>query len=158
MNKYFRIFGAGPLGVLITLVLLGLVLWCQRHCPSGALGLSTSVRYLVLIVAGLGNLTGVVWSFRSLPVSQRGRGLCMEGAYRWVRHPLYASFISLGLPGFAVFLNHWIALLWVIVLHLLWHLLIALEEKGMVAQFGDEYLVYAKRTGRFVPRLWQKGD
>ena len=156
MNKYFRLFGAGPLGVFLTLVLLGFASWCQRQYASGTLGLSPSVRYLVLIVAGLGNLAGVIWSFRSLPVSERGRGLCTEGAYRWVRHPLYASFISLGVPGFAIFLNHWIALLWVVALHLLWHLVIALEEKGMVAQFGDEYLVYAKRTGRFVPRLWLK--
>lgn len=111
MNKYFRIFGAGPLGVLISLVLLGLALWYQRHYPSCTLGLSQSVRYLVLIVAGLGCLAGIVWSFRSLPISQRGCGLCTEGAYRWVRHPLYASFISVGVPGFAVFLNHWIALL-----------------------------------------------
>jgi protein-S-isoprenylcysteine O-methyltransferase Ste14 len=116
------------------------------------------VRYLVLVIAGICTLAGAIWSFRSLPASQRGRGLCTQGAYRWVRHPLYASFISLGAPGLAVFLNHWIDLLWVVALHLLWHLVIVFEEKNMVAQFGDEYLTYAKRTGRFVPRLWRKND
>ena len=157
MNNFFRVFGSGPLGVLLSLGLLGLAWWVQEQLPSGSLGLSPFVRYLVLIVASAANAAGVVWSFRSLPVSQRGRGLCTQGAYRWVRHPLYASFISLGAPGFAVFLNHWMAILWVAALHLLWHLVIAFEEKGMVAQFGNEYLEYAKRTGRFVPRLWNKG-
>ena len=157
MNNLFRLFGAGPLGVLLTLGLLGFAWWCKAHFPSGTMGLPAFVRYVVLIVAGAGNIAGVIWSFRSLPVSQRGRGLCTQGAYRWVRHPLYASFISVGAPGFAVFLNQWIGLLWVAMLHLLWHLVIAFEEKGMVAQFGNEYLVYAKRTGRFIPRLWKCG-
>lgn len=158
MNNYLRVFGAGPLGVLLTLGLLGLALWSQGYYPSGTLGLSPLTRYLALVVAGLCNLAGVIWSFRSLPVSQRGRGLCTQGAYRWVRHPLYASFISLGAPGLAVFLNHWIDLLWLVALHLLWHLVIGFEEKTMTAHFGNEYLAYAKRTGRFVPRLWQKND
>ena len=157
MNAFFRIFGAGPLGVLLTIALLGFASWCQNLWPSGTLGLPPAVRYSVLMAAGLGNLAGVVWSFRSLPVSQRGHGLCTGGAYRWVRHPLYASFISLGAPGVAVFLDHWIGLLWVVALHVLWHLVIAVEEKGMVAQFGDEYLAYAQRTGRFIPRLRHKG-
>ena len=157
MNNFIRVFGSGPLGVLLTLGLLGLAWWCRGHYPSGTLGLSPFARYLVLILAGVGNLAGVVWSFQSLPVSQRGRGLCTQGAYRWVRHPLYASFISLGAPGFAVFLNHWIYFLWVVALHLLWHFVIAFEEKDLVAQFGNKYLVYAKQTGRFVPRLWKNG-
>lgn len=154
MNKFFRIFGSGPLGVLLTLGLVGLAWWLQGHYPSGTLGLSPFVRYPILILACVGNLAGAAWSFLSLPVSQRGRGLCTLGAYRWVRHPLYASFLSVGAPGYAVFLNHWIGLFWLVALHLLWHLVIAYEEKGMITQFGEEYLAYAKRTGRFVPRLW----
>jgi len=156
MSRLFRVFGAGPLGVLLSLSLLGLASWCQGYYPSGSLGLSPLVRYLVLAAAGICNLTGVIWSFRSLPVSQRGRGLCTQGAYRWVRHPLYASFITLGAPGLAVFLNQWIYLLWVMALHLAWHLVIVPEERSMAAQFGDKYLAYAKRTGRFIPRLWRK--
>ena len=155
MKNYRRIFGAGPLGVILTVGLLGLTSWFQGHHPSGSLGLSPLLRYLVLAIAVLCNLSGAIWSFRSLPVSQRGRGLCTEGAYRWVRHPLYASFISFGAPGLAVFLNHWIGLVWVVALHLLWHVIISFEEKNMVTQFGNEYLTYAERTGRFVPRLFQ---
>jgi protein-S-isoprenylcysteine O-methyltransferase Ste14 len=153
MNNYLRIFGSGPLGVILTAGLTSLALWWEGHYPSGTLGLSLPVRYGVLLVAAIGTLAGIIWSFRSLPVSQRGRGLCTQGAYRWVRHPLYASFISLGAPGVAIFLNHWIGFLYIPALHLLWHGVIGFEEKNMVAHFGDEYLAYAKCTGRFVPRL-----
>jgi len=158
MNNFVRIFGSGPLGVILTLGLLCLALWGREQCPSGTLALSPMVRYLVLAIAGICTLAGAIWSFRSLPASQRGRGLCTQGAYRWVRHPLYASFITIGAPGLAVFLNHWIGLLWVMALHLLWHFVIVDEEKNMVAQFGNAYLTYAKHTGRFIPRLWRKSD
>jgi protein-S-isoprenylcysteine O-methyltransferase Ste14 len=151
MNTYFRVFGSGPIGILLTCSLLGITFWLQRHHPSGVLGIPVYVRYLVLALACSGTLAGVVWSFRSLPVSQRGRSLCTQGAYHWVRHPLYASFISVGAPGLAIFLNHWIGLLWVVALHLLWHLVIPIEERSMITLFGAEYLAYASRTGRFIP-------
>jgi len=64
----------------------------------------------------------------------------------------------LGAPGLAIFLNHWIGLLWIAVLHLLWHLVISIEERSMVAQFGQEYLTYARHTGRFIPRLFSFRD
>jgi protein-S-isoprenylcysteine O-methyltransferase Ste14 len=41
-----------------------------------------------------------------------------------------------------------------VMLHLLWHLAISIEERSLAAQFGQEYLDYASRTGRFIPRLF----
>lgn len=154
MNTYLRIFGSGPLGVLLTCGSLWLAFWYRGHHSSGALGLPTSIRYMAITVAAIGNLAGLIWSFRSLPVSQRGRGLCTQGAYRWVRHPLYASFISVGALGLAIFLNHWVGIVWFVLLHMLWHLVIPIEERSMMALFGEEYLAYASRTGRFIPRLF----
>jgi len=145
MNSYLRIFGAGPLGVLLTAGSVGLTLALRARYPSGALTLPATLRYAVLAFSALATIAGVRWSFRSLPVAQRGRVLCVQGAYHWVRHPLYASFITLGAPGLALFLDHWA--------FLLWHLVIPLEERLMLAQFGDEYRTYAQRTGRFIPRL-----
>jgi protein-S-isoprenylcysteine O-methyltransferase Ste14 len=146
-------FGAGPLGVLLTILSVGLALIARDSYPSGSLGLPAPFRYLVLVCAGLATVAGVVWSFRSLPVAQRGHALCVQGAYHWVRHPLYASFITVLAPGFAIFLDHWVFLLWLAVLHLLWHLVIVLEERLMAARFGEEYRLHAQRTGRFVPRF-----
>lgn len=153
MNAFLRVFGAGPLGVLLTIASVGFALWARSRLPFGALGVPAPFRDVVLACAGLATAGGVVWSFRSLPVAQRGRGLCVEGAYRWVRHPLYASFITLGAPGLALFLNHWASLVWLCTLHAIWHLVIPLEERRMVDRFGDDYRAYARRTGRFVPRL-----
>lgn len=156
MNAFLRVFGAGPLGVLLTIASIGLALWARSRLPSGALGLPASIRYAVLACAGLATAAGLVWSLRSLLAAQRGRGFCMEGAYRWVRHPLYASFITLGAPGLALFFDHWTFLVWLCALHPIWHLVASLEERLMVNRFGDDYRSYAKRTGRFVPRLGRR--
>lgn len=77
----------------------------------------------------------------------------VRGAHGLVRHPLYASFITLGAPAVAVFLDHWVFLLRVGVVHLAWRLVIPFGKRLVVARFGDEYRDYASRTGRFVPRL-----
>jgi protein-S-isoprenylcysteine O-methyltransferase Ste14 len=152
MNSYLRLFGSGPIGVLCTLGLTGFFDWYQGNHSSRPIGLPISIRYLVLAVGAIGMLGGIVWSLRSLPAAERGRALCTGGAYRWVRHPLYASFITVGAPGLTIFLDDWLGLLWLGALHLIWHLVITLEERVMIAEFGAEYLAYAKHTGRFVPR------
>ncbi len=141
MNTYLRIFGAGPLGVLLTVGSVGLALALRSQYPSGALGLAPSLRYAVLACSALATISGVRWSFQSLPVVQRGRDLCVQGAYRWVRHPLYASFITLGSPGLALFLDHRVFLLWLIALHVIWHLVI---PRGAS---------HARAVRRRVPRL-----
>lgn len=153
MNAYQRIFGSGPFGILCSIALVLPAALAQRALPSGALGIPAPVRWAILAVASLATPAGILWSMRSLPVDQRGRELCIRGAFRWVRHPLYASLLSVGVPGLALFLDHWIWLAWVAAVHLLWHVVIRSEERMMEAEFGEAYRSYARRTGRFVPRV-----
>lgn len=156
MNTYKRLFGSGPLGVALSLAVTLAAMWASRRVP-GALGLPLSVRQVILAIGLLGTLAGVIWTTRSLPVGERGRSLCEHGAYGWVRHPLYASFLTVGIPALALFLNHWIFLAYVAALHLLWHAAIVPEERMMRREFGATWDEYAARTGRFVPRPpWQR--
>jgi protein-S-isoprenylcysteine O-methyltransferase Ste14 len=66
---------------------------------------------------------------------------------------MYAAWISVILPGFALMLNSWAVLLILPPVHVIWHLLVASEEDLMRARFGDQYRDYAARTGRFIPRI-----
>jgi protein-S-isoprenylcysteine O-methyltransferase Ste14 len=152
-SGYQRIFGVGPVGTLISLVLLGMAagLRQQLHLPS--LELSFPPRLAVLVIASCGAAAIIVWSVRSLPVDSRGRELCTRGAFSVFRHPLYAAFLSVFNFGFALFLNHSVFLFWAVALHPLWHWLVRREERLMVDGFGEEYEHYAERTGRFFPRL-----
>jgi protein-S-isoprenylcysteine O-methyltransferase Ste14 len=79
--------------------------------------------------------------------------LVESGPYKWVRHPLYTTgvtlFIALGLMQ-----GNWFVLFMSVVTALLLRLLIIpAEEKALVAKFGDQYRAYMGRTGRLLPRV-----
>jgi protein-S-isoprenylcysteine O-methyltransferase Ste14 len=67
---------------------------------------------------------------------------------------MYAAWVSFISPGLAFALNSWMILLWSLLLHPLWHILVSKEEKMVEDIFGDEYRRYSKGTGRFLPRLF----
>lgn len=157
MNAYQRIFGGGPIGSVASLVLLAVAWRLERELPGLALDLPWSLRVGVLAVGSLAAGAVVLWSLRSLPPQSRGRVVVDSGIYGWVRHPLYAAFLSLFNFGLAVYLDHAVYLIWALSLHPLWHLVARYEERLMVEEFGSGYTEYARRTGRFVPRLRSAG-
>jgi protein-S-isoprenylcysteine O-methyltransferase Ste14 len=82
--------------------------------------------------------------------------LVVHGPYQWVRHPMYVSFVSLWLGYFFLTANWFIALTGISGFVLAMVVRTPKEEKMMIARFGDEYLDYMKRTGRYLPRLFGK--
>ena len=89
-----------------------------------------------------------------MPATERGNKLSTRGAFKYVRHPLYAAFLSIFDFGLAVYLNSYVYIAWAILLHPVWHYVIRYEERLMVNIFGQVYVDYQARTGRFFPRLW----
>ena len=79
--------------------------------------------------------------------------LVQEGAYRWIRHPLYTSLFLLGL---GVVLKHvsWesVVLFCILLLALFWTA--KFEEQDNVQRFGRPYQEYMRRTRRFIPYLY----
>ena len=152
-GSYARIFGSGPPGAAASIALLAVAAWVAGRTPALAFDLGAGLRIAVVAVGAIAAVTLIAWSVRALPVGQRGRELVTTGPFQWVRHPLYAAFLSLFNPALAVALDHPAYLVWALALHPLWHRLIQPEERLMLGQFGDEYRRYAARTGRFLPRL-----
>ncbi len=104
----------------------------------------------ILIVAGF-ILLSVAWT--TLYQAQRAHRLATTGAYARVRHPQYAGFVLI-LTGF---LLQWPTLLTLImfpVLVVMYAVLARREEADMLAQFGDAYASYARRTPRFIPHFF----
>lgn len=89
----------------------------------------------------------------SLPARDRGKRLHTGGAFQYVRHPLYAAFLSVFDLGLAFYLNSYVFVLWAVILHPVWHWAIRYEEELMIEIFGDQYLDYQNNTGRFLPKL-----
>jgi len=147
-----KIFGIGPLGALISIGLLILAVWIDRHDGLGAITqYGRPIRWIggLLILCGLG-LHG--WSLITLRQWWVENQLCTRGPFRFVRHPMYAAWISLIAPGVVLILNRWIYVLWLVSLHPVWHALVRREEGSMESLFGDVYRGYAAHTGRFLPR------
>lgn len=154
MNTYERIFGTGPRGVLISLALLALAWQVESAVSLPSITASHIARWVVFVLTVVVSIVVVVWSVKSLPPAARGKELVTTGAYQYIRHPLYAAFLSCFNFGLAVLLNNWIYIIWAVVLHGVWHWNIGGEEKLMRREFPKKYEEYCKITGRFVPRIW----
>jgi len=86
---------------------------------------------------------------------KEGHALVTGGAYRHIRHPIYAATWLLGL-GQALLLQNWVAGLAGLASFLPIYLLrVPREEQMMLDHFGEEYRVYVSRTGRLIPRVWR---
>lgn len=84
--------------------------------------------------------------------------LVTEGLYREVRHPMYASFLVLGV-GQALLVANWIAgLSGLASVALLMAVRLPREEAMMIERFGDEYRDYRRRVGAVLPRGRRVGD
>lgn len=154
-SRLVKIFGIGPLGLLLSAALLGLAWLFDKWLGWPRITTSEELRRWVLLITVAINGAIVVWSMITLRPSERGEKLCTRGPFRWMRHPLYGAFLSCGCWGLAFFFNSWVYFLWSASLHPLWHYLIRKEEYLVIGVFGDEYRRYASRTGRFFPRFWQ---
>jgi protein-S-isoprenylcysteine O-methyltransferase Ste14 len=151
-----KLFGVGPMGAFISFVLLAIAVWVNRalgHPLILANPTPIKVIGVAFVVIGLGLLFWSTWTLRNW----WGKGrLCTMGPFKWFRHPMYAAWITFVLPGAALYLNSWIILSFVILLHPIWRLLVVREEEMMYNIFSDEYRVYATRTGRFFPQIWHR--
>lgn len=153
MNNYLRIFGVGPTGLLISVLLLLIAFFLEDHLGHLQISGNDFLRWSVF--GGMSVVTALIalWSIVSLPITKRGKRLATTGAFGYFRHPLYGAFLSFFNFGLAVLLNNWIYILWAVVQHPVWHWLIKHEEELMEKRFPGEYESYVLKTGRFFPRI-----
>ena len=101
----------------------------------------------------------ISWVFRSLGknltdtvVTRAEHTLVTTGPYRWVRHPFYSAAFFFFVAASLMSANWYLA-----VAGGLASVLLAMrtrtEEAKLIERFGDEYLAYMQRTGKFFPRL-----
>lgn len=107
--------------------------------------------------AALAGVPLMWWVFRSLGLNvsdtvgtRNTHTLVTAGPYHWIRHPLY-SFGFLLFGGLTLMAAN--ALIAVAAIGALVVLLrrTGIEEAMLIERFGDQYVAYTARTGRFVP-------
>ena len=102
-----------------------------------------------LVIVGV-----ALWLICYLQVSKAYREgeLLTKGCYSRVRHPIYSIWGLLIIPGFSLAIGGFMLGLplvyWLAVMRF-----IGDEEKALEERFGDEWREYARRRGRFLPRL-----
>lgn len=89
-------------------------------------------------------------SWRIGIVQNEKPGLVTTGLFRFVRNPIYTSAIGL-LIGFCLLIPTWIMLGMTVAALGGFRLQIAREEEHLLHLYGDEYLAYGSRAGRFTP-------
>ena len=87
---------------------------------------------------------------------QRPKSVVANGAFRYVRHPLYLAsiFTYLGLTVSTVSLFSLALFVGIFVFH---NYIASYEEKLLDERFGEEYRKYKRRTGKWVPRIGKTG-
>jgi len=113
---------------------------------------------LALIVMGMIIRFVAIWTlgrFFTVDVTIReNHTIKQSGLYKIIRHPSYLGSL-LSFIGYGLSLNNWVSLILISVL-MTWAMLhrIAIEEKVMVKQFGEEYISYMKHSRRLIPWIY----
>ncbi len=76
--------------------------------------------------------------------------LVTRGLYKYIRHPMYASLLFLGWGMFLKDINLLTLIIFAIV-SIAGFLTCKVEEKEMIAKFGDEYKEYMEKTKLWIP-------
>lgn len=138
-------------GVLVYLINPRWMAWSQLDLPAGLRW--TGVALLALDVPLM------VWMFTSLGKNithtvaiRKEHELVTGGPYRWIRHPLYA-FGMLAALGLVLLTASWFLALTAAVTFAVLVVRTSLEEQRLIERFGDDYVEYMTRTGRFFPKI-----
>jgi len=153
IDRYRKVFGVGPSGAVISLVLFAIAWWVDLalgHLTITIHSGVTNVAAAILITTGAALH---VWTFITLKKWWSNSRLCAGGPFRWFRHPMYAAWITFITLGICLFLNSWVFVGWYLLLHPIWHRLVIKEEMMMADHFGDAYRQYRVSTGRFFPKF-----
>jgi len=98
------------------------------------------------------------WAFRSIQTEYHGtigfhdeHFLVTTGAYKYLRHPINVSFIPVMVSIFLVTSNWMLGVLLIPVSTIVCLVRSPFEETQLLDRFGEEYIEYMKRTGRYFP-------
>lgn len=78
--------------------------------------------------------------------------LVTSGPYRWVRHPMYTALFGFAAAFFLLSANGLVGAAWMaMTVASAWR--VGKEESILKETFGSSYQQYARRTGRFLPKV-----
>ena len=153
LKRFKNLLGVGPhlllLGLLFEGATIAIRKWFSLSFPM-AFELQIILTVLFVTVC----LLGMFWFNRSLNLIKvnllnEKRKLITHGPFNYVRHPLYSTLILTIPPIMIIWFSDFLFFIpWVLLL-ILSHYLVFVEERRLIEIFGEEYEKYR----RFVPSL-----
>jgi protein-S-isoprenylcysteine O-methyltransferase Ste14 len=146
-----------PPAIPLATILLGVAL--NYLIPLGARFTPfTHARYWIGALLVVGAILGLGWrSVRLIRGSGQSENpwkptteLIEQGPFRFTRNPMYLQMLLVCLGLSIILWNVWIVLLTPLCAWLLQRLVIAPEEAYLERKFGDRYLAYKRRVGRWI--------
>ncbi len=150
------VFGIGPQFSSMSLLFAALVYGlCAGHAGGFPIAfLPSAVRVgLGVILIALGVPGWILSGVKVVKGFHAGR-LCTSGLYGFCRHPLYASWCVLIVPGIVLLTNNWTAFIIPLFMCALVLMLVREEETWLGSRFGTAYRAYRKRVPALLPLGW----
>ena len=150
-----KMLGVGPYLLLIGFIIEGLTVICHQRV-SLPIRLNLECRILLAIPCAVVCCLGLAWINRlvmtiGVNLANNQNELITAGPFAYVRHPLYSNLI-LTIPPLLIL---WFADLlffipWIIII-VVSHFVVSIEERGLVDVFGEAYEEYRRNVPALIP-------
>lgn len=108
---------------------------------------------LTLLIGGIISVWGLLIRAWASGHIRKNETLAISGPYAYTRNPLYVGSFVMGL-GFTIAAGvWWLAILFAILFLGIYLPVMRVEEKELIAIFGETFENYAKKVPLFIPRL-----
>lgn len=153
LQSFRNLLGVGPHLLALGFLVEGLT-WVLQRWVSFPLQLSWTVQVGATVLCVIGCMAGAVWFNSTLKLVEinfrHGQNeLVTYGPFNYMRHPLYATLLLTLPPLFVIWFQDLIFLLAWVIIYLLTLRVVAVEERGLIETFGQDY----ERYRAYVPAL-----
>ncbi|MFH1275740.1 MAG: isoprenylcysteine carboxylmethyltransferase family protein [Candidatus Woesearchaeota archaeon] len=154
MIKKMSIFGIGPLWTLISTIYAVLIIRIHYfYFPFEFIIFLKQINMIlgiILIVMGV-----FIWIYSLIYLKKhfKKEQLCTTGFNKYVRHPIYASWILLTVPGIILLWDSVLGITIPFFMYLIFRILISKEENYLSEKFGKKYTEYKIKTGNIFPYI-----
>lgn len=155
LNMAFRaLVGLGYIGMLVAYVFYpSLLEWSVFPLPTWARWAGGGITLLSVAL-----IWWVQWAlgvqFDTTLHIQAGHKMISHGPYRWVRHPMYSALFMMGIGWTLLTANGSVGVPLMAGILFIMISRVKNEEALLIETFGDAYLAYMQRTGRFLPKTF----
>ena len=143
-------------GLVLYIFYPGLFPWLEMPFPDLFRWIGVIVGFLSLFFFWWVHLT-LGRAFSKVLTIQEEHKVVDDGPYRHIRHPMYTASLLYFFSWFLISENLLFIIVWLFLLAF-FLTRIPQEEDMLLAQFGDEYREYKKRTGRLLPPIRKKDN